>query len=312
MRWAQRLGWTVLGVMMIPAGCSNDGAATDGGADAFISCASSTDCPTGTECLYPASAGCSATRRCLPSGGTACKGALACSCTGVTVGVCNGGAPMPVRSLGACEGGCAASGGCNYACELTDVSGYTPAPMSAPVASPNACTPTEISDFVAACYGPSATQQTCDGWQAAEADAGSCLGCVYTLRSSSAWGPLVCVSTSCSQNTAGCVDLELGQVSQEKQAGGASSCGDLISDLDGCVDYSCATCSTTGGASSDFAKCASSAQQNECKSFAGAASSAAQCAALHDDAGTTNVLKCFPQSDTDLASFVDVFCGGGP
>ena len=309
MRWAPHVGWMALCAATIPTSCSSNGAVADAGTDAFVSipCTSSAGCPAGTQCLYPAADGCSATPHCLPSGGTACKPMFACSCTGTTVGVCNGGASAPVRSLGACQVGCGGACASCLACELCDVSGYTPTPMSTPVASKNACSPTEISDFVTACYGTSATQQTCDAWKTAEADAGSCLSCVFTAQSAAAWGAFVCTSISCSPNTPGCVDLELGQISQEKQAGGSGSCGDLLDASYGCQDYACGTCSGT-----DIATCTNSAVQNECKNYVDTASNSPACAALEADAATAKLQSCFPQSDTGVLSFVNVFCGSGP
>ncbi|HSQ62582.1 MAG TPA: hypothetical protein VLM85_05190 [Polyangiaceae bacterium] len=320
MRWAPHVGWIALCAVMVPTSCSSNGAVTDAGSDAFVStpCKSSADCPTGTQCLYPASAGCSATLHCLPAASPgACKAMPACSCSGTPVAVCNGGSSAPVAYLGACQidAGCGGCGGSSLCCELCDVSGYTPTPTSPPVVSPNACSPSEISGFVTACLSASATQQTCDAWKGGEPDAGACLGCVFTLQSAPAWGALVCTSTalsSCSINIPGCVDLELGQVSQEKQAGGAGSCGDILGDAYGCEDYSCATCSTVGGASSDFSTCVNTAMQAECKAYVDKVDAAPQCAAIQPDAATAKVLGCFPQSASDLASFVNVFCGSGP
>jgi len=195
------------------------------------------------------------------------------------------------------------------------VSGYTPTPMSTPAVSQNACSPAEISDFVSACYGTGSTQQTCDAWKAGEADAGACPGCIFTSRSASAWGALVCTSTalsSCLINNPGCMDLELGQVSQELQSGGSGSCGDILGASYGCQDYACATCSTTGAPSSDFATCVNAAMQTECKSYADKFDTAPQCAVLQGDAAPPKVPSCFPQSATDLSSLVNVFCGSGP
>ena len=201
-----------------------------------------------------------------------------------------------------------ADGGCSsgLACELCNVSGYTPVAQSAPKVMQYACTSQQIQDFTTACVGPNATSTTCNAWQTAQSDAGNCLGCIFTLQTAAAWGPLVCTNVSCSFNTAGCVDLELGQVSQEKQAGGAGSCGDLIDASYGCQDYACGTCTTT---SSDFTQCTQSATANECKPYVDAVTNGAPCAALNGDAGPA---QCFPQTDTDVPAFVNVFCGTGP
>src|SRR5260370_19899758 len=52
-------------------------------------CTSNAGCPTGTSCLFPVNAACTAPQPfCLPK--IQCKGMLACSCTGSTVFVCSG------------------------------------------------------------------------------------------------------------------------------------------------------------------------------------------------------------------------------
>ncbi|HSQ64212.1 MAG TPA: hypothetical protein VLM85_13390 [Polyangiaceae bacterium] len=203
-------------------------------------------------------------------------------------------------------------GGCTsgLACELCDVSGFTPTTQSAPTQMANACTQTQINDFVTACFG-SGTSTTCSAWQSANADAGSCVSCVFTLQSAAAWGALVCTSSGCSLNSPGCLDLELSQVSQEKQAGGAGSCGDVLSASYGCQDYACGTCTTTGGTSSDFSTCVNAALNAECKSYGDKFTTDPACASLQGDAAPAGALKCFPQADTDVPAFVNVFCGTG-
>jgi len=201
------------------------------------------------------------------------------------------------------------------ACELCDVSGYAPMTMSAPTATANACTPAQITDASTACFGSSATQQTCQAWQTAnapDAGGGNCVDCLFTLRSSTAWGALVCDPTSCSVNTPGCVDLVLGQKTQERVAGGTGSCGDIVSDEEGCQDYACSTCSQTGGASSDYSTCLDASLSAECKSYGDKFTTDPACAALQGDAAPPKALDCFPRSDADVPKLLDVFCGAGP
>ncbi len=204
-----------------------------------------------------------------------------------------------------------ADAGCSkvVACEQCNVSGYTPAAQSPPLSSTNACTSTQITNFVTACLSSTATSQTCSAWQTSMADAGACTSCIFTQQSASTWGPLVCASTSCFLNTPGCVDLELAQVSQEKANGGSGSCGDLVSDEYGCVRYACGSCTTT----SDITQCRQSATTNECASYVSAVNTSSKCTALQSDAGDAGpVNRCFPQTNSDLATFVNVFCGTGP
>jgi len=185
--------------------------------------------------------------------------------------------------------------------------------MPAARSQPNACSSQEIDAFVAACFGATTTQTTYNAWQTKEADAGACLGCVFTLQTSKAWGPLVCTSTSCLLNRAGCVDLFLGQVSQETSSGGSGSCGDLLGAIYGCQDYACNTCDTTPPGSSDYDTCAQAAATNECKSYVGPVDSATgPCAMLTTDASPPGATSCFSEQDTDMPAFMNAFCGTGP
>ena len=302
----------VVGVLAPGARCGGlIAGGSDGGADASSgSCASSAECPAGEGCYFPLAQGCSASGQCRPQ--VTCKGGPVCTCSDTTTFACvtAGYAPMPLLHTGPCDDGgivpepppC----GSGVACELCDVSGYTPTPMSQPATMHDACTPTEMANFVTACFSANATQQTCQAWQAAEADAGSCLGCVFTLQSAATWGPIVCTSTSCSVNTAGCVDLVLQQTAAEKSAGGPGSCGDLENASYGCEEYACGTCSST-----DFSTCAQSATANECKSYADAISSTTGACASLDDAGAVATI-CSPQTANGIPAFLNLFCGTGP
>ncbi|HSQ63216.1 MAG TPA: hypothetical protein VLM85_08365 [Polyangiaceae bacterium] len=305
----------VVGVSAAVARCGGVIAGgSDGGGDGSSSgsCSTSANCPSGQVCYFPISGGCAATGSCRPM--VACsKGPTACTCNGTTTQACGpaGYTPTPVQHMGACGDGDVGPGpgpcGSGVACELCDVSGYAPTPVSQPATMHNACTPTEMANFATACFSTSATAQTCQAWQTAEADAGSCLGCVFTLQSAATWGPLVCTSSSCIVNTAGCVDVVLQQTAAEKSAGGPGSCGDLENASYGCEEYACGTCSST-----DFSTCVQSATANECKSYEDAvASTAGPCAMLDTDAAP-GAAKCFPQTDTDIPSFLNVFCGTGP
>jgi hypothetical protein len=212
-------------------------------------------------------------------------------------------------------------GGGGLACQLCDVSGYSITTMSAPTASANACTPSQIADASAACFGSSATQQTCDAWQAANAlDAGSagdasgsgCVDCLFTAQSAAAWGALVCTATSCTLNSGGCVDLVLGQTAQEKQSGGIGSCGDLVHERDGCSQYACDACPTTGAPYSDYDTCVQSVATTQCKSYVDKIAYVGPCDPLHGDAAPSAAASCFPQTPADVAKLLGVFCGAGP
>ena len=292
---------------------------SDGGADGSsgVPCSASGACPTGLACFYPISEGCGAVGQCMPFS-TGCKPGPGCGCDGKTaLVVCGspGYAKEPIQYAGPCaDGGTIGPDGCHsgLACELCDVSGYTPTPVSRPMAILNACTTSEMNDLATACFGTNATQQTCNAWQTAQGDAGSCLPCVFTLQSAAVWGPIVCDSTSCSVNTAGCVDMLLGQVAAEKASGGPGSCGDLIDASYGCQDYACSTCSSNGAPNSDFNACLASAVSNECKAYADAVNSTTgPCATLEGDGGAAAAV-CFPQAANGIPVFLNLFCGTGP
>ena len=189
------------------------------------------------------------------------------------------------------------------ACEVCDVSGFSPTMMAAPIGPTSTdCTDQDIADFDTACLATSATQSTCSAWESSASK--SCLGCLITQDTAAKWGFLVCTSTGCTLNVQGCVDEALGTVSQEQQAGGSGSCGDAINASYGCQDYACSTCSTT-----DFANCANSAVANECASYvAPVESTTGVCANLQSN---TQAQTCFAQDEQSEVAMATYMCGGG-
>ncbi len=295
MRWALGVVWFV--------GCGSVvGATSDAGVDGNLnaSCSSNADCTGGLVCDYPVSDGCGATTRCLaPPGFGACKAMPYCACDGTMVYVCSAGAPKPVAHTGACADATSPDA-CALACERCDTSAYSPTTQTKPHAASQACSASEVTAFVAACLGSTATPATCAAWQ--QSDAGACGACAMTQVTSTTWGALVCTSTSCTPNHSGCIDLTLGETSQERSSGGAGSCGDYYSDAEGCGAYVCDAC-----AGNDHSTCLVDASTNGCKTYVDGAVNASACASL--DAGAT---ACFPQTDAQYAAFVNVFCGTGP
>jgi MYXO-CTERM domain-containing protein len=191
--------------------------------------------------------------------------------------------------------------GSGLACEMCDVSGYTPSIMAPPLGPMAAvCSDADISAFDTAC-GMAGSQSACATWESTASMA--CLGCLFTQATDAKFGLTVCQTTECFYNSAGCVDLTLNQVSQELNGGGSGSCGDLVNASFGCQDYACSTCATT-----DFATCAASASVNECGSYAAAEqSTTGACGALDGSASET---ACFPTSDSDIITMATLFCGG--
>lgn len=193
--------------------------------------------------------------------------------------------------------------GSGLACEMCNVSGYSPTVMGAPIGPTSGdCTAQDISDFDTACIASSATQTTCSAWEGTASKA--CLGCLVTQQTAAKWGALVCTSTGCNFNVQGCVDLALGTVSQEQQAGGSGSCGDAINASYGCQEYACGTCATT-----DFSNCANSAVANECASYvAPVQSTTGVCANLQSNQQASACFVTDEQSEVALATYM---CGGG-
>jgi len=194
-------------------------------------------------------------------------------------------------------------------CEICD-GNFTATQMTAPFEKAGACTQNDVAAFVTAC-GASSTQQTCDAWQTAQADAGpSCLDCVFSSVNGAKWGVYVCddITGACTFNTPGCLDVALMTVTQEKQAGGAGSCGDLYNDAYSCEEYACNGCVTQ----TEFDKCLESADANECKSYADLAyATTGKCAAVNDPDASAQINSCFDQTDADLATMTALLCGPG-
>lgn len=208
------------------------------------------------------------------------------------------------------DGGDATTCGSGLTCEICDGT-FQASQMTKPYQNAGACTQGDIAAFVAAC-GANETTSSCGDWQNAEVDAGpSCLDCVFSSQQSGAkWGVYVCddQSGACFFNTPGCLDVALATISQEKQAGGTGSCGDLYNDAYMCESYSCNNCQ----AQTDYDTCVKSADANECKAYADLAySTTGICSGANDPDASATINSCFGANDTDLAMMTAIMCGGG-
>lgn len=202
----------------------------------------------------------------------------------------------------------AATCGSGLTCEVCDGT-FSPTQMTAPYNKAAVCLPADITAFVTAC-GSTGTQTTCDDWQTAEnTSAATCLSCVFSDANNPKWGVYVCdTNGACSVNTPGCLDVVLGTVTQEKQAGGAGSCGDLFNDAFTCEGVACDSCVSQ----SDFSSCLTSSEANECKTYADAANATTGvCAAVNDPDASAAVNACFDQTDADLQILTNFLCGTG-
>ena len=115
------------------------------------------------------------------------------------------------------------------------------------------------------------------------------------------WGPLVCDAQGCVLNTGGCIDLFEGQVVLEKSNGGAGSCGDLVRDRNGCLDYACASCEAPNKVA-----CGDNALASQCKSYEDAVTTSKLCKNI-----ATNDGVCVPAVTSEYNAFVKLFCGTG-
>jgi hypothetical protein len=204
-------------------------------------------------------------------------------------------------------GGCPSSA---PTCEICDVSSFSPTAQVTPI-GPKAgkCPAADTTAFVTACLSANATSSTCQAWQTAEKTSNAnCLSCVFTQTTGTGWGPLVCDNNGCKLNVPGCLDLALGQQSQENSTS-TGSCGDYLSASYGCQDTACASCTGT-----DFSTCVNDAVAGACKSYADAFTNSSACSSLNGDTVPANVNNCFPASqtgytDTEFANFTNFFCG---
>jgi len=208
--------------------------------------------------------------------------------------------------------------GCTVACcDLCSLVGYLPAEMGQVVSMPNACTSVQIQDFVTACVlSSTSTMVACQTFFAV--DAGACDSCLATsLVTDSKWTWAYCETSNgpCWFNTGGCTDIAIGDTSKETAAGGAGSCGDAVSALDGCEELYCSSCVKAA----DFAACVAdtTASGSACTSYEAAVqSTTGPCAILDGDAAPAAAASCFVQMQTanqaSLVSFINVFCGTGP
>ncbi len=203
------------------------------------------------------------------------------------------------------SGGTCPSG---LACEVCD-NGFTPVQMVAPTNHPALCQTADITAYVTAC-GANGNSTTCNAWQTSEnTSAPNCLGCVFSANTDTKWGANVCDSSgNCQPNAGGCTDVVTGLVSQEKQAGGAGSCGDLINTDLGCQNYACGNCTSN----TDFNTCQTSVVAHQCSSYDGPLQAqTGVCAVLAgaDAATAATVNSCFANTDADLQILVGIMCG---
>jgi len=193
------------------------------------------------------------------------------------------------------------------ACEQCSLVTFTAPTMQATAAAVGACTPQEITSFVAACSGSTASKTACNTWQSQTAN--GCTTCLLSNATATSWGALVCDSGICLANQGGCIDLITNAVASEVVRGGKGSCGDDMAAAQACHQFACGTCADV-----DYSTCDESAAQNECKPYGDVVeSTTGACAAiLSADVPPANIGACFPHDDATDEDFANVFCGTGP
>jgi len=217
------------------------------------------------------------------------------------------GKPPGDGSSGSCPSG-------QPSCEICDGTGYQPAAQPKPIGPhANKCQSTDITNFVNACLGTQSTDTACNTYITAEQkNNATCYGCMVTSNTDANGGALIVVpQVSVSINIPGCVDMALGQVSQENSTS-SGSCGDLLNAWYGCDDYACNACRTGEDGGQDtttFDACLTGADTLACASYKATVGSAAPC---NTDASTGPCEPADPNAgftDQELINFINYFCG---
>jgi hypothetical protein len=95
-------------------------------------------------------------------------------------------------------------------CVPGDVPTFAPLWRPPPGPQVGACTSTQVSAALAACFSAGSTGQDCQSWAQAGAEAAACLDCLVGPVTSRAWGPVVYVNDlggAAFANVGGCVAL---------------------------------------------------------------------------------------------------------
>jgi|HubBroStandDraft_2_1064218.scaffolds.fasta_scaffold16470_3 hypothetical protein len=112
----------------------------------------------------------------------------------------------PVSVMDVPSSGGAACPTTGTACYPNDETSFSPTWVP-PLPRGNRCTATQIGDFYDLCLGPSASDSPCGTWTSDSANA-TCLGCLKTPNTASAYGVFIQYSGSVVElNEAGCVAL---------------------------------------------------------------------------------------------------------
>jgi hypothetical protein len=167
------------------------------------------------------------------------------------------------------------------------------------VAQPNACSATQISDFVTSCTGSTATPAACNSFQTSAAN-GACLDCLFPATEAGATfntGGVLLDSTGTSivgVNLPGCIALA------DPTNGPACAAG--LEPLFQCESQACGSADCRTSTTSVYEMCLTSTETAACSSQYAASS---PCAGEYEDGGAA-VGAC--GSDTQV---LNVICGAG-
>ncbi len=208
-----------------------------------------------------------------------------------------------VLSDSSVKGGTDAGAGGDSAAAATCPAAVNPSTDIPPYAASTAtttgiCTSQQVSDFVAACYGQSATNKTCNAWLgiAANTACGNCVSPADAQGNLITQGPQVVNQTSGSilPNTPGCIALS--------DTTNGATCAPAFSNYSQCEDVACSSC--TSQSTFDTCQQTTSTGSGACTSYYTAF--AGSCASDVGDGGIAS-----PNGECQDPVFIfNLYCGG--
>jgi len=172
-------------------------------------------------------------------------------------------------------------------------------PFIPPAAPRASCTTTQVQSLWDSCWSASATSATCGAFYGAPANS-TCIACMITPTTASAWGPIVEFPDKISYaNAGGCMALAFAD------AGGAA-CGAAQGALIRCNNAACSLPCPKGGTANDVA------EYNQCGQQAVMTTCAAedQAASCVSDPAYTGVCV-FANFEANFIGLGDFFCAAG-
>jgi hypothetical protein len=154
----------------------------------------------------------------------------------------------------------------------------------------NACSATQISDFITACASTTSTPTTCSTWTGTSTNS-ACYTCIFPSTNA---GAVVADSASDNFNVAGCIALT--------DTSGGTACAQALQPLEECDDVACTDCFSTSATAASIDQCESAAETGACASYLSQTDSS--CANDFADGGAANTCS--------TATYIlNLFCGTG-